>query len=405
MAKTKKKIFVGGIIVIILAVLVFITVSQTKVDAKKVRIETAERGDIISIVTATGRVQAKKEVQISADVMGRIIKLPVKEGQKVKKGDLLVQIDPASYGADVARAGASLLQAQASLETAEIAFNRNQELFKRKLVSQETLDLSRAEYNSAKALVAQAEASLEQAKDQLSKTTIRSPIAGTITALMSEEGENVVIGTMNNPGTVIMVVSDLSAIEVEAEVDETDIALVEAGQDVDIDLDAYPDTTFEGVVTEIGNSARIVGVSSQEQVVNFLVTILFTDVVKGIRPGMTATVDISTGVSENAVNVPIQSIVMRAASDTIIAESVTGNGAKAEDAEGDGREEDEKEPVEGVFLVTDGKAKFRPVTTGLADQQSIEIIEGAAEGDSVITGSYQMLRILKSGDFVESEGK
>ncbi|MBD3233637.1 MAG: efflux RND transporter periplasmic adaptor subunit [candidate division Zixibacteria bacterium] len=405
MAKTKKKIFIGGIVVIILGILIFIAVSQTKVDAKKVRVETAERGDIFSTVTATGRVEAKKEVQISADVMGRIIKLPVKEGQKVEKGDLLVQIDPTSYQADVSRARASLLQAQSSLETAEIAFDRNQELFKRKLVSQETLDLSRAEYNSAKALVAQAEASLEQAKDQLAKTTIRSPIAGTITALMSEEGENVVIGTMNNPGTVIMVVSDLSAIEVEAEVDETDIALVEIGQDVDIDLDAYPDTSFKGVVTEIGNSARIVGVSSQEQVVNFLVTILFTDVVKGIRPGMTATVDITTGVSNDAVNVPIQSIVMRAPSDTIIAESVTGNGAKAEEADIDEEEMEEEEPVEGVFLVSNGKAKFQPVTTGLADQQNIQIAEGVSEGDSIITGSYQMLRILKSGDFVEPEGR
>ncbi|PJA26181.1 MAG: hypothetical protein CO189_12275 [candidate division Zixibacteria bacterium CG_4_9_14_3_um_filter_46_8] len=419
MAKSrKKKIIIGLLVVCVLAVLVVVAVTQNRVEKKKVKVEEAKTSDITAMVTATGRVEAKKEVKISADVMGRIIELPIIEGQSVKPGDLLVQIDPAAYEADVQRSAAALKSSEALLERAELAYGRNKELFERNLLSKEAFDLSRSDYNSALAMAAQAKASLDQSKNQLSKTTIRSPIEGVITSLNSEKGENVVIGTMNNPGTVIMVVSDLSAIEVKADVDETDIALVSVGQEVSISLDAFPDTTFKGKVTEIGNSAIISGVSSQDQVVNFLVTILIEDPLGNIRPGMSATVDIATSKRNNVIGVPIQAIVMRPLSDTVSAdekkasESVVvakeaAESVSSSDSLKDAPEKSDKkdDAVEGVFMVKSGKAKFVPVKTGIADQQNIEILKGVAQSDSVITGSYKILRELESGDIVEPEKK
>lgn len=415
MAKSrKKKVIISLLAVAVLGALVFVAVTQNRVERKEVRVEEAGFGDIVSMVTATGRVEAKRDVQISADVMGRITDLPVKEGQAITTGDLLLQIDRTRYQADVARARAALTTANAALEKAELAFRRNTELYEREMISRDMLDFSRSDLHSVQGSVAQAVASLEQARDQLLKTTIRSPMDGTITALYSERGENVVIGTMNNPGTVIMVISDLSTIEVKAEVDETDIAQVKIEQEVEIELDAFPDTTFWGTVTEIGNSARVTGASSQNQVVNFSVVILITDAVEGIRPGMSATVDIATAKSDNVVVVPIQSIVMRAPSD-LVGEDDEGkeeSGAVASEVnesedtvEASDKEDEEEIPVEGVFLVIDGEATFAAIKTGIADQRDIEIIEGISKGDSVITGSYKILRSLEDGDAVEPVSK
>ncbi|MBD3168689.1 MAG: efflux RND transporter periplasmic adaptor subunit [candidate division Zixibacteria bacterium] len=414
MAKSKKKkIVIVVIVVAVLVVLGVVAVSQNKTKAVEVQVDDAETGEIVSVVTATGNVKARTEVNISADVMGRIIDLPVKEGQEVKTGDLLVQIDPTSYRAKVSQYKAALKSYRAQLEKAQLAYERNQALFKRNLISKEELDFSRSEFQAAEASVRQFEAQVEQARDELAKTTIRSPIDGTITALYSEKGENVVIGTMNNPGTVIMVVSDLSAIEVEAEVDETDIALIETEQHVDISLDAFPDTTFNGKVTDIGNSAIVTGTSAQNQVVNFLVTILIQDDVRNIRPGMSATVDIVTAKEENVVKVPIQAIVMRKPSDTLSTGTGEKDGEEAIAGVSDSNEGEEKsnvgegeeeETIEGVFVVNDDNtAKFVPVVTGIADQRYIEVKEGLEKGKTIVTGSYKTLRTLKSGDAVEVE--
>ena len=245
MAKSKKKkIIIVVLVAVVLAALGIFAATQQKTKTVKVQVDDAERGKIVSMVTATGNVKARTEVNISADVMGRIISLPVKEGQRVKTGDLLVEIDPTSYRARVNQFKAALKSFKAQLEKARVAHERNKALYERNLISKEELDFSRSEYEAAQASVSQYEAQVDQAQDELAKTTIRSPIDGTITALYSEKGENVVIGTMNNPGTVIMVISDLSAIEVEAEVDETDIAVIETGQHVDINLDAFPDSVY-----------------------------------------------------------------------------------------------------------------------------------------------------------------
>ncbi len=402
MAKSKKKkIIIGVLGVVVLAVLVVYVVKSNRVERKSVKVEEAKKGDITAIVTATGHVEAKKEVKVSADVMGRIIKLPVVEGQKVKAGDLLVQIDPATYEADVARAEASLTSAKALLNKAQLAYNRNKGLYEKKLISKEEFDLSYSDLLSAQGQVAQAEASLRQAKDQLSKTTIRSPIDGIITVLNSEEGENVVIGTMNNPGTIIMTVSDLSQIEIKADVDETDIASIKLGERVNIKLDAFPDTTIEGVVTEIGNSAKGMGLGSQDQVVNFLVTIQILKPIDGIRPGMTATVDIITAEHKGVVYIPIQAVVMRIPPEDSTSEGDAKSNIDKTSAEKNLKTKGKKEAVEGVFVVRDGVAKFVSVKTGIADQQNIEIKKGVSVGDSIIIGSFKILRSLNDGDFVK----
>jgi HlyD family secretion protein len=407
MAKKKKKILIiGGAVVLALFIILAVVKNQEKLIP--VTVEKAEKGKIISIVTANGKVEAKSKVNISADVMGRIVNLPVVEGQKVKRGDLLVEIDKTQNLSDVAQMRAALAQAKVNEEEATIDFDRKQQLIKKNLISQAEFDLARTSLDRAKALVKQAEASLDRALDQLEKCTIRAPMAGTITTLNSEEGENVIIGTMNNPGTVIMVISDLSEIVVKADVDETDIARLELGQESKISLDAFPDTSFAGRVTEIGNAAKVTG-SLQEQVTNFEVTILITDSVPGIKPGMNATVDVTTATRDDVLKVPIQAVVMRnpdelndknkdkptgaIASTTAVADS-TGN---------DESETAEKKEIEGVFVVNDKDAKFVPVKTGISDQQYIEIISGLEPDQKVVTGSYKTLRMLKDGDRVKAK--
>jgi HlyD family secretion protein len=229
---------------------------------------------------------------------------------------------------------------------------------------------------------------------------------GIVTSLNAEVGEIVMIGTMNNPGTVIMAVSDMSEIEAEVEVDETDIAEVKVGQEAEIEIDAYPDTVFKGKVTEIGHSARISGLGTQDQVTNFLVKVVLLDEVPNIRPGMSASVDITTNSRLDALNVPIQAVVMREEEkDTLTTKEKKEGGAMAsEDSvskKANKKDKKEKKELEGVFVVKEGRAKFVKIKTGIADQQNIEIISGINEEDMVITGSYKILRTLKDGDKVK----
>jgi len=252
----------------------------------------------------------------------------------------------------------------------------------------------------------QAAASLDQAEYNLSKTTINSPMNGVVTSLNAEVGEIVMIGTMNNPGTVIMAVSDMSEIETEVEVDETDIAGVKLGQEAKIEIDAYPDTVFKGKVTEIGHSARISGMGTQDQVTNFLVKVKLLDEVPSIRPGMSASVDITTDSRLDALNVPIQAVVMREQKgDTSTVKEEEKEGALASvdsvSKKGNKKDKKKKKEIEGVFVIEEERAKFVEVKTGIADQQNIEIVTGINEDDMVVIGSYKILRTLKDGDKVK----
>ncbi|UCE20382.1 MAG: efflux RND transporter periplasmic adaptor subunit [Gemmatimonadota bacterium] len=426
----KKKILIGiGVVVVVGFFVVFNLMKSTEkglnVQAKKVK-----RGDLTAKVAATGRIQPAKKVDISANVSARIISLAVKEGDWVEEGQLLVQLDRTLYKARVEGAQASLnsFKAQArlnkaNLDQAELEYNRQKELFEKRLTSQELLDASKtnlevqkARYESAKQQVAQAQASLEQAEDDLSKTTITAPMAGIVTQLNSEVGE-VVLGTSMASGTIIMTISDLSEMEVEVEVDESDVVDVDLGQLVEIEVDALPDTVLRGQVKEIANTAFTRYAGTAEEVTNFMVTIGVLDNVPQLKPGMSATVDITTATHEDVLQVPIQCVVMREpkipkeekdsslvaeaeASEVEPSERDEEGGADAED------EEEEKEPIEMVFVVVDGEAHMRPVKTGIIGDLDIEIVEGLEDGEMVVTGSYKVLsKVLKDGQKVKVEKK
>lgn len=411
MKKKKKILIIVGVIVVV-AIIIIANVLKSGEKTYTVQAEEVKRSDLTSIVTANGSIVPKTDVQISAYVPAKIIKLPVKEGDLVKQGQLLVQLDHTEYKASVNQSNAQLASAKASLQQAQLVYNRQKELFEKKLTSEEQYDMAKTDLDLAKAQNEQAVANLDQAKYNLSKTTMTSPMDGLVTSLNAEVGEIVMIGTMNNPGTVIMTVSDMSEIEAEVEVDETDIAEVKVGQEAEIEIDAYPDTTFRGKVTEIGHTARISGLGTQDQVTNFLVKVTLLDEVPSIRPGMSASVDITTASRSDALNVPIQAVVMREEkTDTLAAEEGEEGAVASTDTlskKADKKDKKEKKEVEGIFVVKEGRAKFTQVATGIADQQNIEIVSGINEDDMVVTGTYKILRTLKDGDKVkitEKKGK
>ena len=422
MTSKKRTILIVAGAVLLLAIIVIVNLSSSTGNIQSVQADKVKKGEIVSEVTATGNVQARTTVKVSADVSAKITDLPVEEGDLVKKGDVLVRLDPTRYQAAVGQAEASLAsakaaekRAEASLLEAEQTHRRNKEMFEGKLISEETYiqiqtnwEVAKANLESAQYNTKQQKAVLEEVRDNFAKTTITSPIDGTVVSLNAEVGEIVMIGTMNNAGTVIMTVADLNTIEVEVEVDETDVARVKVGQEAKLSVDAFPDTTFKGVVVEVGNAAQSSG-SSTDQVTNFLVKILLTDVVPGIKPGMTATADITTAKQKDILYVPIQAVVMRPEKvDTldkapakepetgVIAAEVAKDGMAATG-------KNEPKEIEGVFKIVDGTAKFVAVKTGIADQQNIEIKEGLAFDDQIISGSYKILRTLEDGAKIKIE--
>ncbi len=424
--KKKKYLIIGGIVLVVLLLAVGNMMRSTD---KKVKVSTGKvkEGKLVSLVTASGKVKPKTEVRISANVSGEIINIPVVEGQRVAKGDLLVQLDPKQYEAQVRQSQAGYDAAvssqrleEANAEEAKLAYDRQKALFDKNLTSQQEYDAARTRYattqasaEAARSRAQQAKAAVDQARESLGYTTIRSPIDGYITDMISEAGE-IVMGSLNYQATVIMVVSDLSEIEVEVEVDETDIAHVALNQPVEIELDAMRDTTFAGRVSQIGNTAKVSSLGTQDQVTNFIVTILVTDSVPNIKPGMTATCDITTDECENALKIPIGAVVLRDESilkkkDSTAAESSAAIGVNeavaASDEEKAANDDDEglakKKPLEGVFVIRDGKAVFVQVSTGIADQQNIEITSGLQKDEEIVVGPFRTLRTLEDGDMVE----
>ena len=428
----KKKILIGVVVAVVVGFFVIFNVIKSTEKGISVQAKGVKRGDLTAKVAATGRIQPAKKVDISANVSAKIIQLAVKEGDWVEEEQLLVQLDPTLYKARVEGARASLNSykaqarlARANLDQAELEYNRQRELFDKRLTSQELLDASKTnfevqkdQHESAQQQVAQARASLEQAEDDLSKTTITAPMAGIVTQLNSEVGE-VVLGTAMSPGTVIMTISDLSEMEVEVEVDESDVVDVALEQPVEIEVDALPDTVLKGEVKEIANTAFTRYGGTAEEVTNFMVTVRILDTVPQLKPGMSATVDITTATHENVLHVPIQCVVMREpkapeeekdtstvaeveASELENSERVEGK----DKTEGEEEGEEEKEPIEVVFVVNEGKAQMRPVKTGIIGDLDIEIVEGLEDGERVVTGSYMVLsKVLRDGQNVKVEEK
>lgn len=380
-----------------------------------VQVAKAKKGTIVSTVSAPGNIKAETEVKISAYVMGRITHLPVKEGDHVKKGQVLVQIDPAAYLAQVKQARASLELAQANLAQSEILYKRNQELFQKGLLSQEAFEQVATQHRLDLARVSQAQAALDQAQDTYRKTTITSPIDGTVVQLNVELGEVVVTGTMNNPGSVIMTVADMSQMEVEAQVDESEVKDIAVGQPAEIQVDALPSQKFSGVVSQVGNAA--VSTSSLSSAgsaasVNYLVRVRINEKSDLLRSGMSANVEITTANKKDILVVPIQSVVMRRAeAEKREAEMKKGGkGARpraaladtgaGDQGDGSGRRRREKEQ-EVVYVVESGRAAIVPVTIGVSDQDNIEIISGLKEGQQVIKGPFRVLRNIKHGDRIK----
>ena len=405
MHKRRNLLILAGLAAIIIVTLVM-NLGVERKDRTDVTVDEVERGTLVAKVSGPGRVRAETTVQISSSVMGRIVELAVEEGDEVKKGQLLLTLDDVYYRSQVEQARARVERTAAELRVAERELSDAEEQFARQLISEKEY----SDFQAAAATYSQAHeearAALRAAEDQLDKTVFHSPINGVVTRLTVEEGENVVTGTMNAPGTVIMTLSDLSDMEVEVEIDETDIVDVEVGQRAEIDVDALADTTLGGVVTEVGNSGITSMAGTQEEVTNFLVTVLVDEAHPGLKPGMSATVEIITAVHDSVLNVPIQSVVSRLPSELEKQEE----GEKGEGSEESPKpkrkrtEREEEEEVEGVFVVTDeDQALFVPVKTSIADDLSIEVEGDLEEGQKVVSGPYKVLRTLKNGQALKVE--
>jgi HlyD family secretion protein len=401
--KRRKKLLIVLAALLALSVIVVSNLRSRREKTVKVTVDKVGRQDLTAIISASGEVKPKKNINISAQVPGRIIKIGVVEGQEVKAGDFLLKLDSTQYEAIADRdrnfiraANADRIQAEARLKRDENSFGRQQKLFDEELISKDQLeaakaqfDVSAAQTNAIQFQIKQAEASLTSTLDNLAKTTYGSPIDGIITSLRVEEGEVAIIGTMNNPGTVLLTIADLSVMEVEVEVDETDVIGVALGQSADIRVDALPDTVFKGKVTEIGSSAlqkTTGGVSTQESK-DFKVVVTLDNPSRKLKPGLSASADIIVAERKQALAVSISALVLR------------DKEASDKDASAAPKEE------EGVYAVESGRAQFVPVTKGIAGGMMIEITSGLDEGQDIVTGPYASLRELKDGVLVKAETK
>jgi len=404
MVKSKKKIIIGSIVILVIGVMI-ILISTRNNGNQGIEVETAkvERHKIVETVTATGRIQPKTKVKISADVAAKITGLNVKEGEWVEKGKLLVQLDRERFLAAMESAEANLKASESNatlakenMLKAEKDYVRIKELFEQNLETQANLDQTyaaekaeKARYNSALQQVEQAKAALKQAKDDLSKTTIYAPMSGTISELNKEVGE-IALGSQFQED-VIMIISKLSGMETLVNVDENDVVSVAVGDNATIEVDALPDQVFHGVVSEIASSATITGSGTMDQKTEFEVKISIIDPGRELRPGMTASSDIITETREDALCVPIQCVTVRTPEQLKKKKPEAGGVAIADSSSEENYVPDKDGFVEVVFIVEDGIAKAKQVKTGIQSETHIEIIEGLSEGEEIVTGSYRAI--------------
>lgn len=399
--RSKKRIIVfSGIGVLVLALVILVILGSKRETIVPVQVEKVQRRTITQIVTASGKIQPEVSVNISAEVSGEIIALPVKEGARVRKGDVLVRIKPDLYIAAVNQASASYNSARASLEKAQSDYERVRQLYAKKLVSESDLQAAKTAYDVAKAQADQFKAALERAKEDLAKTSIYSPLDGTVSKLNSELGERVV-GTGLMGGTVIMTVADLTKMEAIVDVSENDVVLVEIGDTAIIEVDALPGKKLKGIVKEIANTATTTGLGTQQEIVNFPVKIRVLDRIDELRPGMSVTADIRTETKNDVVAVPIQCVTTRMLDST--GASVRNEVNSDTTSSINSRRHMEK-PKEVVFVVEHGKAKAVPVERGISDESYVEITKGLQGGEEVVVGSYKAInRDLENGVTVKIE--
>jgi HlyD family secretion protein len=395
-------------------------------DGVAVRLEEVEKRDLVARVTASGNVRARRSVDMSSDVSARVAELLVQEGDDVRAGQILLRLDPTQFEAVAARARAGLSQAQAqaaqqeaTLLRAERDYERLRSLYERDsvLVSPQQLqdaatnaEVSRSTLEAARHGVEQARASVEEAADRLSKTVFRAPIDGKVTRLQVEEGETVIIGTMNNPGSLILTISDLGVVEVVVQVDETDVPELALGDSAEVTIDAFPGETFTGRVTEIGNSAIRPPTSQaagQQAAIDFEVVITLDAPPVSLRPDLSATADIVTDTRANALSVPIIALTVRSKADTLPRPKRSffrigfGGGPQEPPPGATGSERSLREDeIEGVFTVSDQTVTFVPVEAGIAGDEYFEVLSGLQPGDTVVAGPYTAIRELRTDDRV-----
>ena len=410
--KTKIVLAVLGAVVLGFVAMGFI--KRKDKDIARVTTAKVEKIDLVSKVTANGKIQARRKVDLSALVMGQIVNLAAKEGDRVQKGQLLLQIDRAQLAAQTAGRESALgamrsdLQAaRATAEQARFDYERARRNWEAKILSEAEYQKAKSAYDTAQANLSATQqrlqesgANLAASRDSLSKTTVSAPIAGVVTYLPVKEGEVTVIGTMNNPGTQLLTISDMSEVEAVMMVDETSVPEVKVGQKANLNIDAYPNRTFEGVVTEVGSSPisktdpDLQSLTQGSEAINFKVKIRVTNPPETIRPGFSVTADILTGRKEGATAIPIQALVVR--------DVPKKDGKPGATTSATGRPQTE----EGVYLVKNQKLAFEKVETGLAGELMIEVKNGPKVGEEIVTGPFKVLRQVKEGDkvIVEKEG-
>jgi len=411
---SKKKIILIGSGVLVLAVLVLLNVKSKQGGRIEVQVTAVTTRDVSKVITASGEIQPRRRVDVSAQAIGKITRLAVKEGDHVEKGDFLLEIDAVTYESSVDQLQAAVRGAEATvqMENAALAkarddFERSQKLFDGGFMSdtefkaaKSSFDMAEARARSANEAAMQTRASLRRAQHELGQMRITAEMAGVITALNVEEGESAIMGTINNPGTVLLTIADLSEIEAEVMVDETEVVMVKTGQPVVVRLDAQPDTTFKGVVTEVGNSAIRTQAAMGQQAVDFKVVVAIQDEIPAVRPGLSASVDITVAEEKSVLAVPIQSLTVR---DEARLKKERERGKKSGEAVADsdtvvtGTENDKPKDIEGLFVVEDGIAHFRPVRVGIAGQSYFVVKSGVAKGEQVVSGPFKVISDLRDG--------
>jgi HlyD family secretion protein len=450
--KPWKKIAIGVGVVVVLAIIVGASVHQSGKNVVTVQTGKTQREDLSSVVSASGEIKPKTYVNIGANAYGKITHLYVKEGDHVKRGQLLAQLENVQSSADVSAGQASVqaaetdaVAAQAALNTsdadlqrAQADYDRNkldwaraQDLFKDGLISKSDFDSrknawatadsgliqakarvaqAKAQNDSADRHVAQARANLTRVADVLQKTTYSAPYDGVVTNLPVREGESVVIGIQNALGSTLLTLADMSVITAEVKVDETDIVNVRLGQPAEVTIDAIPKKVFHGTVSEIGDNAiiRSTGVATSQQSTaseeakDFKVVVTVNDPPQDLRPGLSTTAKITTASRSSVLSIPIQALSVRSKAQLEQEKSTPGSVHAAAPAPKDAAsKKDLQQDVQGVFVIRNKKAEFVPVTTGITGTSDIEVLDGLKEGDEVITGSYKVLRTLRSGSSVK----
>ena len=412
MSKSVKYSIAGVVVLAIVAVAVTAAAKKSN-KPTDVRVEAVQKRDLVASVTASGQVRPHTKVDLSSDITGKIVKLSVKEGDMVQKGQFLLQIDQQSYEAAVLRSDAALANAKSSLTQSQVNLTQSQSTYRRLMeirksnpnlasaaeieTAKTSVDVNTAMVDAARHNVEQADAGLKDAKVALGKTTIFAPMAGRVTRLNVENGETAIQGTLNKDAATLLTISDMSVLETKVKVDETDVSRIKVGDSTVVQLDAFPDTTFLGKVVEISNSSvKAAAGASTDQAIDYEVTIRLLNPPKDTKPDFSATAKIVTASQKDVLSIPIIALTVRE-NEALNASDTAQRPGKAQNT----TKQVGKKDVEGVFVVgTDNKVTFRPVKVGIAGEKHFEVLSGLKEGEKIVGGTYQAIRELKDGTLV-----